>query len=87
MLYLGLVLGTGHSGPTGRHLVPSARPKLTLDDPMIAATQFNWLVMGDPVNRAMFFGAVHLSASEQQRHLTQSVRVFLAAYRRLPAAD
>ncbi len=45
-----------------------------LDEPMIAATQFNWLVMGDTVNRAMFFGAVHLSATEQQRHLTQSVR-------------
>jgi TetR/AcrR family transcriptional regulator, mexJK operon transcriptional repressor len=55
---------------------------LMLDEPMIAATQFNWLVMGDPVNRAMFFGGVHLSAIEQQRHLTQSVRVFLAAYGR-----
>jgi hypothetical protein len=38
--------------------------------------------MGDPVNRAMFFGTVHLSAIEQERHLTQSVRVFLAAYGR-----
>ena len=28
----------------------------------------------------MFLGAVHLSASEQRRDLTQSVRVFLAAY-------
>ena len=58
-----------------------------LDEPMVAATQFNWLVMGDPVNRAMFFGVVHLSATEQQRHLTQSVRVFLAAYGRSPATD
>ena len=58
---------------------------LALDEPMVAATQFNWLVMGDPVNRAMFFGTVHLSASEQQRHLMQSVRVFLAAYGRPPA--
>lgn len=55
---------------------------LVLDDPMVAATQFNWLVMGDPINRAMFFGAVKLSPKEQQRHLTQSVRVFLAAYGR-----
>ena len=62
----------------------SALGLLTLDDPTIAATQFNWLVMGDPVNRAMFFGAVHLSASEQQRHLSQSVLVFLAAYGRSP---
>jgi TetR/AcrR family transcriptional repressor of mexJK operon len=63
------------------------RGLLALDEPMVAATQFNWLVMGDPVNRAMFFGAVHLSATEQQRHLTQSVRVFLAAYGRPSAAD
>jgi TetR/AcrR family transcriptional repressor of mexJK operon len=55
---------------------------LMLDDPMIAATQFNWLVMGDPVNRAMFFGTLHLSPKERQRHVTQSVRVFLAAYGR-----
>jgi len=55
---------------------------LVLDDPVVAATQFNWLVMGDPVNRAMFFGSVHLSAAEQERHLTQSVHVFLAAYGR-----
>ena len=65
----------------------SDRGLLTLDDPMIAATQFNWLVMGDPVNRAMFFGSVSLSAAEKQRHLTQGVRVFLAAYGRTPATD
>ncbi len=63
------------------------RGLLLLDDPTVAATQFNWLVMGDPVNRAMFFGEVHLSAAEQQRHLTHSVRVFLAAYGRTPAGD
>ncbi len=62
----------------------SDRGLLRLDEPMVAATQFNWLVMGDPVNRAMFFGAVHLPADEQRRHLTQSVRVFLAAYGRSP---
>jgi TetR/AcrR family transcriptional regulator, mexJK operon transcriptional repressor len=58
------------------------RGLLVLDEPMVAATQFNWLVMGDPVNRAMFFGAVRLSAVAQKRHLTQSARVFLAAYGR-----
>jgi len=63
------------------------RGLLILDEPMIAATQFNWLVMGDPVNRAMFFGTVHLSTTEQQRHLTQSVRVFLAAYGRPSTTD
>ncbi len=56
------------------------RGLLVLEDPKVAATQFNWLVMGDPVNRAMFFGSVHFSPKERRRHLTQSVRVFLAAY-------
>jgi len=56
------------------------RGLLVLDDPVVAATQFNWLVMGDPVNRAMFFGVVHFTTKAQQQHLTQSVRVFLAAY-------
>ena len=63
------------------------RGLLVLDAPLVAATQFNWLVMGDPVNRAMFFGAVHLSTTEQQRHLAQSVRVFLAAYGRASATN
>jgi TetR/AcrR family transcriptional repressor of mexJK operon len=63
------------------------RGLLVLDDPMVAATQFNWLVMGDPINRAMFFGAVNLSPKERQRHLTQSVHVFLAAYGRLAVTD
>ena len=52
---------------------------LIVDEPMIAATQFNWLVKGDPINRVMFFGSVHSSTAEQHRHLTQSVLVFLAA--------
>lgn len=55
---------------------------LVLEDATVAATQFNWLVMGDPINRAMFFGTVHLSPKEQTRHLAQSVRVFMAAYGR-----
>jgi TetR/AcrR family transcriptional regulator, mexJK operon transcriptional repressor len=63
------------------------RGLLALDEPMVAATQFNWLVMGDPINRAMFYGTVHLSAAERRRHLTQSVRVFLAAYGGQPKAD
>ena len=63
------------------------RGLLVLDDPLVAATQFNWLVMGEPVNRAMFFGVVHLSPKAQQQHLIQSVRVFLAAYGRLTLDD
>lgn len=63
------------------------RGLLVLDEPMTAATEFNWLVLSDPVIRAMFFGAMNLSATEQQRHLTHSVRIFLAAYGRTSATD
>lgn len=56
------------------------RGLLEVGDPIVASTQFNWLVMGDPVNRAMFFGTLTLSSKEQRLHLSQSVTVFLAAY-------
>jgi TetR/AcrR family transcriptional regulator, mexJK operon transcriptional repressor len=58
------------------------RGLLVMDDPMVAATQFNWLVMADPVNRAMFLGELTLTAKQQGQHLSQSVRAFLAAYTR-----
>ena len=32
------------------------RGLLAIDDPVVAASHFNWLVMGDPVNRAMLLG-------------------------------
>ena len=32
------------------------RGLLAIDDPVMAASHFNWLVMGDPVNRAMLLG-------------------------------
>lgn len=49
---------------------------------MVAATQFNWLVMGEPINHAMFYGDVQVSTAQRDQHLARSVRVFLAAYRR-----
>jgi hypothetical protein len=29
---------------------------LAIDDPAVAASQFNWLIMGEPLNRAMLLG-------------------------------
>ncbi|MBV9733070.1 MAG: TetR/AcrR family transcriptional regulator C-terminal domain-containing protein, partial [Verrucomicrobia bacterium] len=46
-----------------------------------AATQFNWLVMGEPINKAMFRADYVLSQAERVRHIEQAVRVFIAAYR------
>jgi TetR/AcrR family transcriptional repressor of mexJK operon len=57
------------------------RGLLTIDDPMVAASNFNWLIMSAPVNQAMLLGdeAIPTSA-ELRRHAAEGVRVFLAAY-------
>ncbi len=57
------------------------RRLLTVEDPALAASQFNWLVMAEPVNRAMLLGDGSIPrGSELGRHARQSVQVFLAAY-------
>jgi TetR/AcrR family transcriptional repressor of mexJK operon len=61
----------------------SARGLLMIDDPMLAASQFNWLVMSAPLNRAMLLGDDAIpKAAALRRHAAESVRVFLAAYGR-----
>lgn len=57
------------------------RGLLAVDDPLVAASHFNWLVMADPVNRAMLLGdeAIPTEAVLRQ-HAAEGVRVFLAAY-------
>lgn len=58
------------------------RGLLSIGDAKVAATQFNWLVMGDPVNQAMFRVDYALSKPARVRHIEQAVRVFIAAYRK-----
>lgn len=59
----------------------SERGLLTIDDPNAAASHFNWLVMGEPVNRAMLLGDDAIPpASALHRHASDAVRVFMAAY-------
>ena len=59
----------------------SAQGLLTIDDPLVAATQFNWLIMGEPVNRAMFYvDEKPMGAARRKAHIASGVRVFLAAY-------
>jgi len=61
----------------------TARGLLSIDDPQAAAAQFNWLVMGDPVNRAMLLGDAAIPGpAALKRQAADSVRVFLAAYGR-----
>jgi AcrR family transcriptional regulator len=57
------------------------RGLLSVEDPAVAATHFNWLVMSAPVNQAMFLGESGIpEAAELDRLAESGVRAFLAAY-------
>ncbi|WP_127792494.1 TetR/AcrR family transcriptional regulator [Agromyces sp. LHK192] len=59
---------------------------LAFDEASVAAGQFNWLVMGDPINRAMLLGDGGIpSPAERSAHVAHAVGVFLAAYGARPA--
>jgi TetR/AcrR family transcriptional repressor of mexJK operon len=59
----------------------AARGLLTIDDPALAASHFNWLVMSAPLNQAMLLGDEAIpKPAELRRHAAEGVRVFLAAY-------
>jgi TetR/AcrR family transcriptional repressor of mexJK operon len=54
---------------------------LKLDDPARAATHFNWLVMAEPLNRAMLLGDAAIPKPAELRRLAaDAARVFLLAY-------
>jgi AcrR family transcriptional regulator len=63
----------------------AARDLLDVDDPLLAATHFNWLVMSAPVNQAMLLGRADPDPAELDRFAEGGVRAFLAAYGRRPA--
>ena len=57
------------------------RGLLRVDDPAMAASHFNWLVMAEAINRAMLLGDAAIPSDKQLRHQAkEGVRVFLAAY-------
>jgi TetR/AcrR family transcriptional regulator, mexJK operon transcriptional repressor len=59
------------------------RGLLTIEDPAVAASHFNWLVMSAPLNQAMLLGDEAIpKPAELRRHAKEGVRVFLAAYGR-----
>lgn len=59
----------------------SQRGLLRVDDPAVAADHFAWLVLGPPLDRAMFCGDdKRLSTADLERAADTAVRVFLAAY-------
>jgi TetR/AcrR family transcriptional repressor of mexJK operon len=59
----------------------SARGLLSVADPVVAASHFNWLVMSAPMNQAMLLGRdVTPAAADLDRFADNGVRAFLAAY-------
>jgi TetR/AcrR family transcriptional regulator, mexJK operon transcriptional repressor len=59
------------------------RGALRVDDPLLAAAHFNWLVMSIPLNQAMLLGGEDLPGpADLDRYADAGVRVFLAAYGR-----
>lgn len=59
------------------------RGVLAVEDPAMAASHFNWLIMSAPLNQAMLLGDAAIpKPAELRRHAREGVRVFLAAYGR-----
>jgi TetR/AcrR family transcriptional regulator, mexJK operon transcriptional repressor len=58
------------------------RGLLRVDDPLLAAQHFNWLVLSIPLNEAMAgpIGESPVAEDELHRYADEGVRVFLAAY-------
>jgi TetR/AcrR family transcriptional regulator, mexJK operon transcriptional repressor len=80
-----------YAGGPGRAIVSLAatferladRGALSVHDPLLAATQFNWLIMSAPLNRTMLLGDGAIPSSKELReHAREGVRMFLAAYSR-----
>lgn len=55
---------------------------LTIDDPRSAAEQLNWLIVAEPLNRAMLLGDDQpMAPAGLTAHADAAVSTFLAAYR------
>lgn len=59
----------------------SLRGLLAANDPDVAATTLNWLVLAAPINESMLRGDAAIpSRSALEDHADEAVRVFIAAY-------
>jgi TetR/AcrR family transcriptional regulator, mexJK operon transcriptional repressor len=73
--------GRGHSNLAARFAELGKSGRLTVDDPLLAAQTFHWLVLSIPMNRLMFDSDEELfSREELERYADEAVRVFLAGY-------
>jgi TetR/AcrR family transcriptional regulator, mexJK operon transcriptional repressor len=58
------------------------RRLLVVGDTGAAATWLNWLIMSEPINRAMLLGDAGIpTQTALRRHADEAVRIFLVAYR------
>src|SRR5579872_1950400 len=59
----------------------AAEGRLEVQDPALAAQHFAWLIVGEPVDRGMFYPAESLRGQgELEQMADAAVKVFLAAY-------
>lgn len=63
-----------------------ARGLLRVEDPVLAAQHFNWLVLSVPLNAAMATPVAQPDPADLHRYADAGVRVFLAAYGAPPPA-
>jgi AcrR family transcriptional regulator len=57
------------------------RGELVIDDPIAAASDFNWLVVSKPQNIMLFGAADTFTPAELEKFVTSAVKVFLTGYR------
>ena len=61
------------------------RGQLPIEDPRLAAAQFNWLIMSEPLNQSMLLGDDHTpDPAELDAWADAAVRLFLAAHGQPP---
>jgi TetR/AcrR family transcriptional regulator, mexJK operon transcriptional repressor len=70
----------GYETMADRFRALAQRGRLRVDDPLLAAQHFHWLVLSVPLNQAMFGGGEEFPTGELERYADEGVRVFLAAY-------
>ncbi len=70
----------GYQTMADRFRALAQRGRLRVDDPLLAAQHFHWLVLSVLLNQAMFGGDEEFPTSELEHYADEGVRVFLAAY-------
>jgi TetR/AcrR family transcriptional repressor of mexJK operon len=73
-------IGTGLSKLAERFSELANQGFLRIDDPLLAAQHFNWLILSIPLNTSMFDPEATFTRRELERFADEGVRVFLAAY-------